>query len=129
MRMQGGSGMKMPTGGLPQMPGGSGIGGPRGSAAPRGMPGAPLPSGAGNQANTPPLPEGATKRTEFVILLIWKEPTPSDTLRGLTTPQDASNPTAGPKVAAPLPASSRPRRPKVEPSAESKEEPTQPKSK
>jgi len=78
--------------------------------------------GLGDQATTPTTASEG-KRTEFVILFIWKEPTPSDMLRGLTAAsQDASNQeTAAKPAETPLPASSRPRRPKAEP--------TQPKSK
>ncbi len=94
----------------------------------RGMPGAPsanpsmrpgmgnMRPGTGDPANPAPASDG--KRTEFVILFVWKEPTPSDTLRGLTAAsQDASSQATGatkPSEDA-LPASGRPHRPKAEP--------------
>jgi hypothetical protein len=37
---------------------------------------------AGGAASAVPIKPGGHTRTEFVILFIWKEPTPSDTLRG-----------------------------------------------
>ncbi len=42
-------------------------------------------------------------RTEFVIVFIWKEPTPSDKLRGLaaSTPPSAAPPPAQPGQPAP----------------------------
>jgi type IV pilus assembly protein PilM len=48
------------------------------------MPGIPGPGGPGGPGGTVPkvANPGNHTRTEFVILLIWQEPTPSDTLRG-----------------------------------------------
>jgi hypothetical protein len=45
---------------------------------------APMAGAGGSGAGTTvtPAKPGAHTRTEFVILFIWKEPTPSDALRG-----------------------------------------------
>jgi type IV pilus assembly protein PilM len=85
--------------------GGGGAGGRPGGAAgggmgPPGLPGMGGPGGSGGQSNRPARPApGATQhqRTEFVILFIWKEPTPSDTLRNAASgatpaPQSGSPP-------------------------------------
>jgi hypothetical protein len=63
------------------MPGAPGINRP-GSGS--GFPGIPGPGGSGNVPGTAPktgAPAGSHTRTEFIILFIWQEPTPSDKLR------------------------------------------------
>jgi hypothetical protein len=83
-------------GGSRRMPGmvGGGPGGPGGIAGMPGMAGGNRPSGAGLPALTPENPDGSSgstdpnvkgkkvylTRTEFIILFLWKEPTPSDSL-------------------------------------------------
>ncbi|HEY7423594.1 MAG TPA: type IV pilus assembly protein PilM, partial [Gemmataceae bacterium] len=60
----------------------------------------PLPGQIGNpQKPEPEVPQTGPKRTEFIILLVWKEPTPSDDLRGLSAAaaDGANNPTASPR--------------------------------
>jgi hypothetical protein len=58
-------------------------------------------TGTGGTSDKPAAtaPPGAAMRTEFIILFIWQEPTPSDTLRGgegdstgATTSQPATQP-------------------------------------
>jgi type IV pilus assembly protein PilM len=68
------------------------------------------PPGSTNQPTAPTQKEGANgpKRTEFVILFIWKEPTDSDALRGLSAGDQGG--AAAP--AAPLGAPPRSLRPK-----------------
>jgi type IV pilus assembly protein PilM len=79
-----GNGLGLPGAGggiRPGMPPGRGPAGMppgRGPAIPGGMP----PGGAQPAASPAEVNEAGPKRTEFVILLIWKEPTPSDGLRG-----------------------------------------------
>ncbi len=69
----------MPGGRMPGMPGGGKM-----PAMPGMMPGGKAPGEAG--------PEGAKQdRTEFVILFIWKEPTFSDGLRGLSAASSGSS--------------------------------------
>jgi type IV pilus assembly protein PilM len=49
----------------------------------------PMPSGVGVKPATTTTPTTSSpqhKRTEFAILFIWREPTPSDSLRGTETP-------------------------------------------
>ena len=75
-------GMAMP--GMPGMSGG-GDGAPAGGegAAPAGEGGGEVEgSGEGGDSTGEIIQRGARKRTEFVILFVWKEPTPSDALRG-----------------------------------------------
>ncbi|MHB1422868.1 MAG: type IV pilus assembly protein PilM [Gemmataceae bacterium] len=87
--MMGAGGMNQhgPGGKAPVMlgPGMSGLrGGPnRGGGSAGGMPGMPRqPGGAPGAA---PVDNKGPKRTEFVILFIWNEPTDSDDLRHLTS--------------------------------------------
>lgn len=58
------------------MIGGPGGGGIRGGAV------VPMPMPMPNPMGNPPTTKADHDRTEFVILFIWKEPTPSDSLRG-----------------------------------------------
>jgi hypothetical protein len=77
MPSMGGTGMLPVSGGLP----GSGMAG-RGSGTPAPPPGAP--DGSGTDASGR-RPKYQLMRTEFIILFLWKEPTPSDSL---LTPQE-----------------------------------------
>ena len=96
-RASGGGG----TGGAGAGPTGSSGGGPGRARLPGAM---TNPSGGNTGTNTggtttPAAPtKGGAMRTEFVILFIWQEPTPSDALRG----------EAGATTASPAPASSSP---------------------
>jgi hypothetical protein len=58
----------------------------RGSGEAPGGPGVPpgLPGGPGDTTTTPSAKTVLHERTEFIVLFIWKEPTPSDDLRGIT---------------------------------------------
>jgi hypothetical protein len=58
----------------------------------------PVPGQPGNKPKTESeVPENGPKRTEFIILLVWKEPTPSDDLRGLSAAaaESGNTPTPG----------------------------------
>jgi hypothetical protein len=99
----GGSGMMGGAGALGGA-GGAGRGGwvPLGSAA---AASGPMAGGSGFPAAAPRMPAGAEgggaeptqrpghKRTEFVVLFIWKEPTPSDDLMKPT--EDTGPPSTG----------------------------------
>ncbi len=83
--MPGLGGIRDPRGGMPKdmmKPGGPGM------PKPPNMVGPGMPGGLPGTTPTPSKSEGTEgdkgpKRTEFVILFIWKEPTDSDNLRGL----------------------------------------------
>jgi type IV pilus assembly protein PilM len=95
MRMMGGPGM--PPGGNMRL-GGAGANGMRGGPGTRGpaMPGVPM------QQNTPSEEDDkGLKRTEFVILFIWKEPTESDRLRNLTSGDQAGGSGTSPSGSGP----------------------------
>jgi type IV pilus assembly protein PilM len=83
------------------MLGASAGGGPRGG---RGMAN-PMGGGMGdtNQPAATTTAKGGSMRTEFVILFVWKEPTPSDALRGEDTASPGT-PAAPPPAASPPPA-------------------------
>jgi hypothetical protein len=68
-----------PRGGGPSAPGPGGDGRPRGGATSASAPGA-----TGATGGAAPASDGKAlhTRTEFVILFVWIEPTPSDALRG-----------------------------------------------
>lgn len=87
-KAEGGPGMAGPGGmsrGGMMSPGGDG-----GSSAPAAPAGGAEPgagaeeegSGDGGDSTGEIIQKGARKRTEFVIFFVWKEPTPSDALRG-----------------------------------------------
>ncbi len=85
-KAEGGPGMAGPGGmgrGGMMSPGGDGAApAPAGGPAP-GEPGAEDEgSGEGGESTGEIIQRGARKRTEFVIFFVWKEPTPSDALRG-----------------------------------------------
>ena len=66
-------------------PGGDGESGAPAAGPPTGEPGAGAEeegSGDGGDSTGEIIQRGARKRTEFVIFFVWKEPTPSDALRG-----------------------------------------------
>jgi hypothetical protein len=64
---------------------------------PPGAQGAPGMSGDRTRNPDAELPETGPRRTEFIVLFVWKEPTPSDDLRGLAAGPDGSggSPTMG----------------------------------
>jgi type IV pilus assembly protein PilM len=75
--------------GGPGMPGGVGMPSIPGTPGIPGIPGGPgMPGGTQPKVNNP----GNHERTEFVVFLIWREPTPSDTLRG---PEGEGSPGGG----------------------------------
>jgi type IV pilus assembly protein PilM len=99
---RGPGGLNMPAGGA-------------GSRAMRGRPGMPMPPGGSsmqmqNQSSTDDNDRGL-KRTEFVILFIWKEPTESDRLRNLPSGDQSSG--SAPTDSAP-PRHLRPRNKKID---------------
>jgi hypothetical protein len=53
------------------------------------------PMGGTQAAETPAMTQGAHTRTEFIILFVWKEPTPSDLLRGQPAEGSGSPPAFG----------------------------------
>lgn len=75
--------------------GGSFGGGPSGPGGPGGMPGGPGFSGPGGSSG-PGSSGSASKspheRTEFVVFFIWKEPTPSDSMRASAGAESAPPP-------------------------------------
>ncbi len=77
--------------------GGSGRSGSSGPIAPPGMPGFPGSPGSNPPAGkeTTPTPSGPHKRTEFVVIFIWREPTPSDKLLGPETAAPSSSGSSG----------------------------------
>jgi type IV pilus assembly protein PilM len=48
------------------------------------------PGEGGNAPATPAASPGKPHRTEFVVLFVWTEPTPSDDLRGMGQPADST---------------------------------------
>jgi len=87
-KSEGGPGMAGPGGmgrGGMMSPGGDGESGAPAAGPPTGEPGASAEeegSGDGGDSTGEIIQRGARKRTEFVIFFVWKEPTPSDALRG-----------------------------------------------
>ncbi len=76
------------------------------SRMPPGRPGTTpgMPMGRDGRNPPPAELEAGPKRTEFVILLVWKEPTPSDALRGQAAAAGTpGGPTAGAASANPTP--------------------------
>jgi len=93
-----GSGNKMPTtppgpGARPTPPPGTPTG------TPIAQPGASTPGGS-TQPSTSSDDDKGPKRTEFIILFIWKEPIPSDDLRGLLAAADGGGNSQSPGVKA-----------------------------
>jgi len=91
--------------GMPGMSGGGdGAGAPTEGATPAdgSAPGAAEVEGSGEGGDSTGeiIQRGARKRTEFVILFVWKEPTPSDALRGSMSAA-AGLPEGGDAAAAP----------------------------
>jgi len=69
------------------------------------------PAGMQSNGSMPPSENNrGLKRTEFVILLIWKEPTDSDRLRNLTSGDSSSGAVAPAASSNSSPGFSRPKR-------------------
>jgi hypothetical protein len=77
------------------------------------------PSGEGGPDGPPGVPPGETEakakksrvwRTEFIILFVWKEPTPSDALRSVTDEAPAAAGGGGAMMPTPPPAAPAPAR-------------------
>jgi type IV pilus assembly protein PilM len=92
--MPGAPGGKMPPM-MPGAPGGGAMppGGPRPPGSGAMPPGGPRLPGVGQPQNAPADNEAGPKRTEFIIFFIWKEPTPSDGLRGQAAPEGSTSST------------------------------------
>jgi type IV pilus assembly protein PilM len=121
-----------PVRGGPKAPPGMQPGGKMQPRLPGGAAGKPIGQPAGATEPATPVAEGGLQRTEFVILFVWKEPTPSDSLRGLSTtpasPVPGAPPSAAPAAGPAQPITHpRPRRAKKEekkddPKAEKKDD-------
>ncbi len=87
--------------GMPGMGGGEGAPPAGDGAAPGAEAGGEVEgSGEGGDSTGEIIQRGARKRTEFVILFVWKEPTPSDALRGSMSAASGA-PEGGDAAAAP----------------------------
>ncbi len=114
-RKRGGGMGGMGTPNLPGMPASGKMKGRPGTPSVPGMTGGPM------QNNTAEQDDRGPKRTEFVILLIWKEPTDSDRLRNLSSSDQSGSAAAAP---APADANAQPgfHRPKPKKNGDAKKE-------